>query len=871
MEITLNKNRTLDSVEYDKHINVSIERMGRKLPYPFFRNTLDQYDLYRKELGGCENFRLITSISPYCSNVLFNPLTEVAEGNHIHNWKEADFTKKYVWSTQKTTDPNYKYYFGSDIFSNHLLRNISFKAVNNGGGGEIFNTMRDAHRNRTGKEVDKSLYEFGDCMSFIVDKDNDEIYNCMDYELRCIDGWYGFNNKSNIQTKSNRDYNNKARNCSSVVGCETGGKFIQLYPTKDEFLFNPVYNESKQRAEYNWDICLTYPYKSYTNHELVQDGDWNGLLVKSVIGDGVYTPNGRRGFLISVYVKHNMELGDHFTLSYRLNDTVAEPYQDKGEYLSVIRLGDLLGKNKEYTFLVSEDQMKNVFGDVLYENDEYIGDRQVADKMTFRFRKLRRNVESVYYFRVFRKLPNFKYAQYNLDISTVKDEQRLDEYLKSIESGSSGFDNEMYPLGFSQTVYNDNNTQITFTDTISPDILVDNLGRPLSEIYVTVVKANRGYREWYEGNVNNDNVEVSHCFGEVSMGIKCEERYSNILKIDTFEKKFDIRALDDTKDADGNRVNGLSFECNGEKYGNVTINDRYFLGDVVEFNAEMIKEYQLSTVYHRFNTWQREHIDDFALPFENIDSAGDWGYSTTKVGKHLEGYYYEPHYRVQLKEFGDIKEGEHLPLSISRVNRYDKKGENDKSAVDKNNHNCYLFRLYNRLTLSKNDFIRIRIGDMFYKLNIVYAPNSMSFVVDVSRAKTSSINDNVIWKDATEEQINQLKNFFQDKDIIWKEFNNIWRENPIVPWYAIRHPMKENRYVWRVIHTYGDINCKELDNSVVFANGHIYLNHKIDFFLQRQDPYGYYGKLYTGDIPDITGDKMVEPPTKDTPFNGVIC
>lgn len=873
MKITLDKTQTLESIEHDKYIDMNFERTGRKLPYPSFRNAFDQYDLYRKELLGCDSFRLITTIRPYCTNVLFNPLTEVIEnGRKVHNWNENDFTKNYVWSTQNTTDSKYKYCFGSDIFSNHLLRNISFKAVNNGGDQGSFNTMKDSHRNRLGKIIDSALYGYGDCMPFIVGSDSDELYNCMDYELKCVDGWYGFSNKTNIQTKSNRNYKEMARNCSSVVGNEPGGKFIQLYPTKDEFMFNPVYNKAKQRVEYNWDICLTYPYKNYVNHEFVQEDEWNGLLVKSVKSDKIYTPNGGRGFLVSMYVPHNMQIGEHFTLSYKIGDKVVEPYRDMGIYLSVMKLGDLLGKNKEYTFLVSEEQMKYSLGDILYKDGEYIGDEKVKETLRFRFRKLRKNVESIYYYRVFRKLPNFKYAPHYLELPIVKDETQLDEYLKSIEETHDGFNNEMYPLGFSQTVYNDLNTQITFTDTIAPDMLVDNLGRPLTEIYMTVVKSNRGYKEWYEDNdsdIKDDNIEVSHCFGEISMGVKCEEKYSNRLSTDALEKKYDVRVIDNTKEA-GERVSGISFECNEERYGTVNINDRYFLGDIVEFNAEMVKEYQLSLVYHRFNTWQRENVD-FLLPYENINGDDSYKMQNIKVDKHLEGYYYQPHYRVQLKEFGEIKEGEHNMLSISRVNRYDKKGDNDKTAVADDNHNCYLFRLYNRQRIEKGDYIRIRMDEMFYKMPVIYVPNSLSFVIDVTMTRVSPVKNGVVWEEISSELVEKLKGFLQNRDMNWAEVDFIWKENIQVPWYAVSHPMKENRYLWREIYNYGDIRCQELDNSVMFANGHIYLNLEIDFFLRRQDPYGFYGKLYKGDLPDLLGDKMKDPPNKETPFNEIVC
>ena len=59
------------------------------------------------------------------------------------------------------------------------------------------------------------------------------------------------------------------------------------------------------------------------------------------------------------------------------------------------------------------------------------------------------------------------------------------------------FNNEMYQLGFASSIYNDNVTQITFMDGINVKGLTDNLGRPLTEIYYTIVKNNAGHEVWY--------------------------------------------------------------------------------------------------------------------------------------------------------------------------------------------------------------------------------------------------------------------------------------------------------------------------------------------------------------------------------------
>jgi hypothetical protein len=58
----------------------------------------------------------------------------------------------------------------------------------------------------------------------------------------------------------------------------------------------------------------------------------------------------------------------------------------------------------------------------------------------------------------------------------------------------------MISLAFAGTVYGDEVSQIVFTDDINIDNLTDNRGYPLTELYFTVLKANRGHKEWYEEN-----------------------------------------------------------------------------------------------------------------------------------------------------------------------------------------------------------------------------------------------------------------------------------------------------------------------------------------------------------------------------------
>ena len=79
-------------------------------------------------------------------------------------------------------------------------------------------------------------------------------------------------------------------------------------------------------------------------------------------------------------------------------------------------------------------------------------------------------------------------------------------------------------MGFAKTIYGDDVTQVTFTDSLNIENLTDNLGRPLTELFVTIIKRNKGHEKWYikdknEKKIDLKEIEYSHCFGKVKSGL----------------------------------------------------------------------------------------------------------------------------------------------------------------------------------------------------------------------------------------------------------------------------------------------------------------------------------------------------------------
>lgn len=311
----------------------------------------------------------------------------------------------------------------------------------------------------------------------------------------------------------------------------------------------------------NWEITITYPVKvgnfpGNISHRLVNGGLLLVDVDPSIIGN-------RNMTTFATPVKHGLSQGDAVELKGLSTNN--------GVY-TVTRVGKDNGDNKEYYFSVD-----------------------ISDVITLtsnpRMARIVGGRNSVYYLRVFKKIK-------------VRDGDSIqnDDY-------------EVYPLAFSQTIYEDKVPQFVINEDINVSGLLDNLGRPLSEIYITVIKTN-----------NNG-------FTNIKSGIKMP-------LITNVESDLGV--------PDVNRiVNNLGSHQPLED--NINISKDEFYGDVVEYNVLELKENILGEVYHRFNTSNRE-----AFGF-NMTST-DFASGSINLGQRYEGYMYKPHYKIQIRNYSNYIE-----------------------------------------------------------------------------------------------------------------------------------------------------------------------------------------------------------------------
>ena len=225
-KIFLNKKKSKDSVNKENNINVSLKSENNIIPLSDIVKNVNEYEQYVKEKKNSQTYRLSFNITPLCSNVLFNKITEIVyhEGANdcvVFNKKNVkgeiknEYIKKYC--EYKGIEPNklYRdvlirdtgfshpecgglvYRCGYDIFNNHTLRKKEFNVVNKLGGikKENFNTLLDYRRDKDGKEIEnwkdnleenetiREMYEHLYMFDTVHTFDNSVNENLVDYQL----------------------------------------------------------------------------------------------------------------------------------------------------------------------------------------------------------------------------------------------------------------------------------------------------------------------------------------------------------------------------------------------------------------------------------------------------------------------------------------------------------------------------------------------------------------------------------------------------------------------------------------------------------------------------------------------------------------
>lgn len=359
--------------------------------------------------------------------------------------------------------------------------------------------------------------------------------------------------------------------------------FTDMEPIRERFSFIPDTNPFSGIISpvKNWELTITYPKTMDKTHNMVN----GGLLIIEAIS---VTSSTRNMVAFGMGCLHNLIIGDTVKIT---GTTGYDGYHE------VIRTGLDNGDLKEYYFVIDLPPTGIIDG---------------ISRMT----RLYGGNESEYYFRKFKK------------IKTRSSIIETDDY-------------ETYKLAFSENVYGDPLSQYVFNEDIDITDLTDNLDRPLTELYLTMVKT-----------------DSAGLFTKITSGIETPYITKlNTSNINTYLKT--IPAI--------NKIhNGTTpFPTHTPLEPQLNISSGEFYGDLVEFNKYEVKETVLADVCHRFNTLNRETN-------ANINYVNALGVTPLTInidlGPRHEGYFYKAHNLIKIKELSSyIEQGD---VSVDEVPSY---------------------------------------------------------------------------------------------------------------------------------------------------------------------------------------------------------
>lgn len=871
-EVFLEKNKSSVSVNKESEIGVSLSTKSRLLPYSDIDEKLSLFKLYNEERDACNRYRMIFTVNPICTNVLFNAKTEVVRkegsdecvvlnnddglpsGNFINKTninvlqaiRDTEYTHKGFFDDE---DP-YVYHCGWDIFNNHMLRNDDFTHISkpNSDSNRVFNTIKDYLRDKNGDTITEKINveDVGlETKMHVYQYDNIlTMYNAFKNRLDEKNGWYGFTNPGNIEI-ANAEVNGKEISINRMMNNNKACELYELYPDQSLYSFIPKVNKYRNRLEYNWDYDIVYPYEN--EYDLLktivgaENWEYDDLPLKAISSMKSSSQSGTDFVKFKTMFKHTFKQGDYVKLFYKQGNTFVKV----NKRFKVVKCGDELGNNLDRYFYIRATDLTT---DFKFENNGNVVFTESGEKVNFYYKKDVNGYDCKYYIRKLKR---------------IKTER---------------FESEVNKLAFGENIYGDRVAQIIFTDDIDVEGLVDNLGRPVSEVYLYVLKTNRGNKEWYqERDYRNENVEFSHCFGKITTGLDLPSECTdyNVRKLHNVEKPYKY-------------LDGFSYAYSGSCIsGNtqpkpiqddLTIesldDDGFVYGDIVEFDPCNYTETIIENIYHRFNTAQRETINedyfdlwDDEIVYDDYDAdintsvydrSNSFFVSTTLINKvnangvemnlpgniAPEGYFYNPKTPIKLVEVSDIlssvytKQIKYKLLDVSTLPIVNEGYDEEGNAIYYHHAN---FEISTKYDFIKGDFVSLYQSEddkIFY--GIVCSVDGRNIEVSFEG------NPNFSYLSEGSSSLLTTRDY-------------------VAP-YAEFLPSSRS-FVWR-----GLINPSELPNDSdiydrPFTNGCFYIHQNVNFFLKRQDPRNEFGLLYPEDANDNN-----EPQTKyyKKPGNGLI-
>jgi len=394
-----------------------------------------------------------------------------------------------------------------------------------------------------------------------------------------VDGWFGYFD-NDVETA--QEYVRDANNYNDNKSslCE----LIHFSPGPNRLKFDD------SDGQQNYMLKITYPYET---QDIVLVNNTSGVSLKdgiNIIGVEERVMNERSYSSFRCVINHGLKKGDIVTL-YKCGDLSQQQFM-------VVELGDQTNNQRERYFVL----------DISLTDSE-----ANINTQTTTFKRTKDEVPSEYYVR--------KY--------------------KSITTGIRDYD--LFPASFAESYFGDEEVAYNFTTDIDVSDLRDNLGRPLSELFLTIVKVDtdtsNDFKDQYWKDLTNKSIDD----GKIQYDSLKDRFWTHIqggfLTENDTSVNYNVRAIS----ADGYEQTHFGSVDNG-----IDENDEDFIGDISEYNSIELSERILEPIYHRINTIYREYRKDIV----NLSATtGDY-----EVDDLREGYIYRPHYRIKIREFASYIE-----------------------------------------------------------------------------------------------------------------------------------------------------------------------------------------------------------------------
>ncbi len=494
---------------------------------------------------------------------------------------EMDRTKQKLGVNISTTSVNTDTFIKLDINSSEKL--LPFNEIN-----EIVNVGEKFNEERQNSKIYRIIGDINPLIS-------NSLFNLDDVVYKNIQTLAGFNEKLFLDTSFPKNdtvndpndiifYESINQNLKDINGWfgyfdpdlskAAQCNYFDMEPTRNRFSFIPDLKpfSGNVKAVKNWELIITYPAETDKEHYMVKGGL---LIVESI----KVIQSTREMVAFGVACSHNLLAGD----TVRITGTTGYNGDHK-----VVRLGLDNGDLVENYFVIDLPPTGSV-------------------GQNSRLKRMFGGQESEYYFRKFKKINNSSGNMLSIN-----------EY-------------DIYNLSFSKTIFDDPINQFVFNSDIDISNLVDNLGRPLTEMFLTIIKT-----------------DSDGLFTKVDSGID-SPLIPKLLESDYYSYLQKIPII--------NRIhNGVTIPYATAIPLETQIkmdNRNVFYGDLVEFNRFEVRETVLADVNHRFNTLNRETK-------ATIDYVYKLGTSNNTrridLGPRQEGYYYKAHYNIKIKEMSNYVE-----------------------------------------------------------------------------------------------------------------------------------------------------------------------------------------------------------------------